>query len=96
MVELPWNTLMALFLFVFWYYPIGLYRNAEPSNAVAERGGTMFLLMWVYMMFTSTFAHMIQAGVELAGMAGNYANLLFMLSLIFSGSVPSSLFLVHY
>lgn len=43
MVELPWNTLMAFFLFVFWYYPIGLYRNAEPSNAVAERGGTSTL-----------------------------------------------------
>lgn len=38
-------------------------------------------------MYMSTFAHMIQAGVELAGMAGNYANLLFMLTLIFCGWV---------
>jgi ATP-binding cassette subfamily G (WHITE) protein 2 (PDR) len=96
LVELPWNTLMALILFVSWYYPIGLYRNAEPTHAVAERGGTMFLLMWVYMMYTSTFAHMVQAGVELAGMAGNYANLLFMLTLIFSGSVSISLLFVHF
>ncbi|TVY18623.1 ZEB2-regulated ABC transporter 1 [Lachnellula arida] len=85
LVELPWNTLMSFILFVSWYYPIGLYRNAEPSHAVVERGVTMFLLMWVYMMYTSTFAHMVQAGVELAGMAGNYANLLFILTLIFSG-----------
>ena len=51
----------------------------------------MFLLMWVYMMYTSTFAHMIQAGVELAEMAGNFANLLFIFSLVFCGYV---LFLV--
>lgn len=78
---------MAFFLFVSWYFPIGFYRNAEPSHAVAERIVTLFLFMWVYMIYTSTFAHMVQAGVELAGMAGNYANLLFMLTLIFSGWV---------
>lgn len=49
LVELPWNTLMSFILFVSWYYPIGLYRNAEASHAVVERGVTMFLLMWVYM-----------------------------------------------
>jgi ATP-binding cassette subfamily G (WHITE) protein 2 (PDR) len=43
------------------------------------------LLMWVYMVFTSTFGHMVQAGVDTADMGGNYANLLFMLSLIFCG-----------
>ena len=87
LVELPWNTLMSVFVFVCWYYPIGFYRNAIPTDAVAERGGTMFLLMWVYMMYTSTFAHMIQAGVELAEMAGNFANLLFIFSLVFCGYV---------
>jgi ATP-binding cassette, subfamily G (WHITE), member 2, PDR len=92
LVELPWNTLMAVFIYIAWYYPVGWYRNAEPTNAVTERGGTMFLLVWVYMMYASTFAHMIQAGVELAEMAGNFANLLFTLSLIFSGYANLSLF----
>jgi ABC-type multidrug transport system permease subunit len=87
LVELPWNALMSLLIFVGWYYPIGFYRNAEPTNEFVARGGTMFLLMFVYMMFTSTFGHMVQAGVELAEMGGNYANLLFMLSLIFCGFV---------
>jgi ATP-binding cassette subfamily G (WHITE) protein 2 (PDR) len=87
LVELPWNALMSLLIFVGWYYPIGFYRNAEPTNELGARGGTMFLLMFVYMMFTSTFGHMVQAGVELAEMGGNYANLLFMLSLIFCGFV---------
>lgn len=47
-------------------------------------------------MYTSTFAHMVQAGVELAGMAGNYANLLFILTLIFSGLVSLALLPGHF
>ncbi|KAF4629420.1 hypothetical protein G7Y89_g8725 [Cudoniella acicularis] len=89
LVELPWNSLMAVFIFVCWYFPIGFYRNAELSHEVVQRSGTVFVLIWVYMMYTSTFAHLIQAGVELAGMAGNYANLLFMLTLIFCGVLTS-------
>src|SRR5437773_11331496 len=78
LVELTWNTLMAVLVFVSWYYPIGMYRNAQPTGTVAERGGIMFLLVWVYLMYTSTFAHMIQAGIELAEMAGNLANMTFL------------------
>jgi ATP-binding cassette subfamily G (WHITE) protein 2 (PDR) len=44
LVELPWNTFMAVLVFICWYYPVGLYRNAQPTQAVAERGGAMFLL----------------------------------------------------
>jgi ABC-type multidrug transport system permease subunit len=85
LVELPWNTLMAVLIFVCWYYPIGLYRNAEPTGAVHERGALMFLLIWTFLLFTSTFAHMIIAGIELAETGGNLANLLFSLCLIFCG-----------
>lgn len=76
---------MAVLIYVGWYYPVGWYRNAEYTSSVHERGATVFLFVWQYMMYSSTFAHMIQAGVELAEMAGNFANLLFTLSLIFSG-----------
>ncbi|KAF2276672.1 putative multidrug resistance ABC transporter [Westerdykella ornata] len=84
-VELPWNTLAAVFIFVCWYYPIGLYRNAEPTDAVNLRGGQMFLFVWMFLLFTSTFAHMVIAGVELAEAGGNIANLCFSLCLIFCG-----------
>ncbi|GJP96864.1 ABC transporter Cdr4 [Aspergillus niger] len=84
-VELPWNTLMAVLMFVCWYYPIGLYNNAKPTDAVNERAGLMFLLIWVFLLFTSTFAHMIIAGIELAETGGNIATLLFSLCLIFCG-----------
>ncbi|OJJ45647.1 hypothetical protein ASPZODRAFT_98405 [Penicilliopsis zonata CBS 506.65] len=85
LVELPWNSLMAVLIFVCWYYPIGLYRNAEPTDAVHERGALMFLLVWTFLLFTSTFAHMIIAGIDLAETGGNLANLLFSLCLVFCG-----------
>ena len=84
-VELPWNTLMAVLIFVCWYYPIGLYRNTELTHDLHERGALMFLLIWTFLLFTSTFAHMVIAGIELAETGGNIANLVFSLCLIFCG-----------
>ena len=85
LVELPWNTLMAFLIYSCWYWPIGMYRNALVSGEYVEREALMFLLVWVFLMFTSTFAHMVIAGVDLAETGGNIANLLFSLCLIFCG-----------
>ena len=84
-VELPWNTLMAVLMFVCWYYPIGLDANAAAAGQTAERGALMFLLLWVFLLFTSTFTDMIIAGFETAEAGGNLANLMFSLCLIFCG-----------
>lgn len=84
-VELPWSALCAFLLFVTWYYPIGLYANAEPTDSVHERGALMFLLILAFLLFTSTFAHMVIAGIRDAETGGNVANLAFMLTLIFCG-----------
>jgi ATP-binding cassette subfamily G (WHITE) protein 2 (PDR) len=84
-VELPWNSLMAVLIFFCWYYPIGLYRNAEATDAVALRGFQLFLFVWMFLIFTSTFTHMVIAGVESAETGGNIANLMFTLCLIFCG-----------
>lgn len=89
LVEIFWNTLMAVLLYFCWYYPIGLYRNAEPTNAVHERGALMFLLIWQFLLFTSTFANMVIAGVDTAETGGNIANLAFSLTLIFCGVLAS-------
>ncbi len=72
-------------MFFCWYYPIGLYRNAEPTDAVTERGGLMFLLILSFMLFTSTFTSMVIAGMEHAETGGMIANLLFSLTIIFCG-----------
>lgn len=84
-VELPWSTLMAVLIFFCWYYPIGMYRNAILEHQVAERGALMFLFIWMFMLFSSTFTDMVVAGIETAETAGNIAQLLFSLTLIFCG-----------
>lgn len=54
LVEIPWQILCAVFSFVSWYYPIGLYRNAMAAHQTSERGGLMFLFLLQFMLFTST------------------------------------------
>ncbi|KAK9368335.1 ABC-2 type transporter-domain-containing protein [Lipomyces kononenkoae] len=91
--EIPWQVLCAITTYFAWYYPIGLYKNAEPMDQVHERGALMFLLIMGFYIFTSTFAHMVVAGIEIADTAANLSNLLFSLCLIFCGVLvgPSSM-----
>ncbi|KAJ3024293.1 hypothetical protein HKX48_003118 [Thoreauomyces humboldtii] len=84
-VELPWNSLMAILIFVCWYYPLGLEKNAIASDAVHERGLLMFLFCWSFMLMASTFTNLMIAGIETAEAAGNLGNLGFSLCLIFCG-----------
>ncbi|KFY50876.1 hypothetical protein V496_09128 [Pseudogymnoascus sp. VKM F-4515 (FW-2607)] len=88
-VELPWNSLMSVILFATYYYPIGMHRNAEIAGQFHERGILMFLFIWSFLMFTSTFSTMVIAGMETAEAGGNIANLLFSLCLIFCGVLAS-------
>ncbi|KAG4442873.1 hypothetical protein IFR05_001669 [Cadophora sp. M221] len=85
LVEVPWNLLLSVFMFLTWYYPIGLDKFAKESDAATERGALMFLFILAYLIFTSTFSTMIIAGIEQAAEGSNLANLLFSLSLIFCG-----------
>jgi ATP-binding cassette, subfamily G (WHITE), member 2, PDR len=85
LVEVPWNLLCGTLLFFCWYYPIGLWRNAEPTDSVHERGALMWLLIVSFLFFTTTFAHMVIAAVESAETGGNIANVMFSLSLVFCG-----------
>ena len=87
-VEIPWNLFMAVPAFFVWYYPIGLYQNAEPTDSVISRGGTMFLIILLFMLFTSTFTMMVVAGINDAATAGQISQLMFSLCLVFCGYVP--------
>ncbi|TFL05156.1 putative ABC multidrug transporter [Pterulicium gracile] len=84
-VELPWQALMAAMAFVFFYYPVGLYRNAQWLDETGERAGLFFLIILLFYFFTSTFAYMIIAGIETSQEGGNLASMLFSLCLNFSG-----------
>jgi ABC-type multidrug transport system permease subunit len=80
---------MAVILFATYYYPIGMHRNAQAAGQYYERSGLMFLFVWSFLMFISTFSTMIIAGIETAEVGGNIANLLFFLCLIFCGALAS-------
>lgn len=45
----------------------------------------MFLFVWAFLLFTSTFSTMVVAGIDTAETAGNIGQLLFSLTLIFCG-----------
>lgn len=84
-VELAWNSLMSVFCYVCWYFPIGLYRNARWTDSVDSRGMTMFLQLWIFFMFASTFAHLMIAGVPTADIAGGLMNLFLIMMFAFCG-----------
>ena len=90
-VELPWNSLMAVIMYFCYYYPVGLYNNA--GDDLHGRGALFFLFMLEFLLFTSSFTNMIIAGMDSAETGGNIANLMFSLSLIFCGVLapPDSL-----
>ncbi|EDN98639.1 hypothetical protein SS1G_13498 [Sclerotinia sclerotiorum 1980 UF-70] len=93
LVEVSWNTFLAIIIFLSWYYPVGMYRNALITKTMLERNGVMLLLIWVYLIYASTFGYMVQVGLELTGTAGNLSNAAFLSSLMFCGifSVPTAL-----
>ena len=83
--ELPWQAIVALLQFVTWYYPLGMDRNAVASELVPERGCLMFLVLWPYLTFSSTFAQMVVSIMPDAATGVNISALFYSLSLIFCG-----------
>ncbi|KAH7017092.1 ABC-2 type transporter [Ilyonectria destructans] len=84
-VEIAWNSLMSVVCFVCWYFPIGLYRNAEFTDAANSRGITMFLHVWAFFIFTSTFATMAIASLESVDIASGIVNLISIMMFAFCG-----------
>lgn len=71
---------MAVFSFFVWYYPIGLYRNAEYTDNIHERGFLTFLVLLCSFLFASTFGHLLIAGLESEEIASSLATLISILS----------------
>ena len=85
--ELPWQAVVILLQFVTWYYPVGMYRNVLVTNQMSERGWLVFLLVWSYLTFSSTFAQMVVTIMPDAATGVNISALFYSLSLIFCGYV---------
>ncbi|KAF2008613.1 pleiotropic drug resistance protein, ABC superfamily [Aaosphaeria arxii CBS 175.79] len=84
-VELAWNTIMAVLSFFVWYYPIGLYQNAEYTNTVHSRGFLSFLVILSSFLFASSFGHMLIAGLESEEIASSIATLIGIMMYAFCG-----------
>jgi ATP-binding cassette subfamily G (WHITE) protein 2 (PDR) len=82
-VEIPYQIVLAVLMWISWYFAI------FGKNQDNETRGLMLLFVVQFMVFTSTFAHMIIAAMPDAETAGNIATLLFSLMLTFNGVLQS-------
>jgi ATP-binding cassette, subfamily G (WHITE), member 2, PDR len=85
LVELMWNSLAALFTWVVWYYPMGLYRNAQYNDSLHSRALLALLIIWASLLFGSSLAHAIIAGLPNEEVASAVANILCIMLYVFCG-----------
>lgn len=76
---------MAIFCYLVWFYPVGLYQNARYTDTVHSRSTLTLLIIWAVFLFASSFAHMLIAGVDSAEMASALSNIFFILMYAFCG-----------
>ncbi|KAK9250566.1 ABC-2 type transporter-domain-containing protein [Lipomyces tetrasporus] len=92
LVEAAWNTLMAMMIYFCWYYPVGFVSNTTSDDETV-RGFLVFLFLWMFMLFTSTFSHFAVTWVPNSEIGGVIASLLWMFCLIFCGvAIPKANF----
>ncbi|KAB8214102.1 ABC-2 type transporter-domain-containing protein [Aspergillus novoparasiticus] len=85
LVELAWNSIMAIFCFLVWFYPVGLFHNAEYTDTLHYRSTLTFLFIWVTFLFASSLAHMLIAGIESEEIASSLSNILAIMMYAFCG-----------
>ncbi|KAI3404306.1 CDR1 [Candida oxycetoniae] len=83
--EIPYQAVIGTLSFFCWYYPVGLYRNAEPTDAVNSRGVLMWLFLTAFFVYTSTMGQLCISFMEQEINAANLAVMLFTLCLNFCG-----------
>jgi ATP-binding cassette subfamily G (WHITE) protein 2 (PDR) len=89
-VEFASQTVISVFAYVAWYYPVGLFKKAADLGQLNSRSGLVFLLIWSLFVLFQTLSQMLMALMPDVPTGINIGNLLFMLSLIFAGYVTSS------
>ncbi|KAI0890676.1 BcatrD protein [Annulohypoxylon maeteangense] len=84
-VELSSQTVISVIAYVAWYYPVGFWRKAIDQGELNSRSGLVFLLIWSLLILFQTLSQMLMTIMPDIPTGINNGNLLFMLSLIFSG-----------
>ncbi|KAK1966044.1 hypothetical protein LY78DRAFT_579238 [Colletotrichum sublineola] len=83
-IEMVWNTIAAAVFFFCWYYPARFFRNTAADD-VNMRGFTVFLFIWVFFLWMSTFSQMAIAAIETADLASIPSSLFSTLCMCFCG-----------
>ncbi|KAK6455693.1 multidrug resistance protein [Scheffersomyces xylosifermentans] len=83
--EVPFQMILGTVSYFCWYYPVGFYNNAIPTDAVNSRGALMWLLIVSFYVYISTMGQVCISFMELADNAANMASLLFTMCLNFCG-----------
>ncbi|KAH7324462.1 ABC-2 type transporter-domain-containing protein [Stachybotrys elegans] len=84
-VELWWQTVASVVVFASWYYLTLLWQNGDESFGTAERGALVFVLIWLFCLWLTTFSQAVGIGFEHDEQAVQIATLCFWLSLVFCG-----------
>lgn len=75
---------MAVLVHACWYYPVGFLANTTPGDRDV-RGLLVFLFLWMFMLFTSTFSHLAVTWAPNAEIGGVVASMAWMFCLVFCG-----------
>ncbi|CAI6336236.1 unnamed protein product [Periconia digitata] len=84
-IEMAWNALIGVICFLVWYYPMGLYRNAEATNSTHIRAFHSFIVILGAFFFSSTLSHMTLAGTPNEEIASGIVTLLSIFLYAFCG-----------
>jgi ATP-binding cassette subfamily G (WHITE) protein 2 (PDR) len=84
-VELFWQTVSSVIIFISWYYPTDLWHNSDPTFGVVNGESLIFVLIWLFCLWITTFSQAVGVGIEHAETAVQIATLCFWLSLVFCG-----------
>lgn len=85
--ELPYQIAVGTLSYLCWYYPVGLYANAEPTHTVNQRGILMWMFLTSFYVYSATFGQLCMSFNELIDVAGNLASTLYIMCLMFCGVI---------
>ncbi|KAE8394416.1 ABC-2 type transporter-domain-containing protein [Aspergillus alliaceus] len=94
-VEALWNTLVAVLMYFCWFYPVGFTQNMTVED-VHIRGFLVFLFLWMFMLFVSTFSHLVITAMETPDTAGTLAALIWILVGVSKVDLPGFWSFMYY
>lgn len=85
LVETFWQSIVAIVVFISWYFPTGLWRNSSPDFPSTQRAGLTTVLIWLFCMFITTLSYCVSIAIPLSDTGVQMASLLYWFSLMFCG-----------